>query len=104
MNSSILDKIQLKTTNNVVYLVTTRNILGFKGTSKFLVSKIDKTGISGIDIKGAELTEVEFKQAQATNTLLEVFKDKDKIHFIEIFIPWHRVISIKNLIYKHKEA
>jgi hypothetical protein len=32
----------------------------------------------------------------------EIVKNTEKTNFVEISFPWHRVLSVRSLLYKHK--
>ena len=42
--------------------------------------------------------------ANIRSTFSEVIKNTDITNFIEVQIPWNRIIEIQNLIYRHKQT
>jgi hypothetical protein len=81
-----------------IYLVKIDNGIGEKPIY-LLSTKIEET-ISTIKIVGVEIIKNNISKL-ATN-YQEVLSSIDKSLFIELSVPWHRIIRIQNLTYKHK--
>jgi hypothetical protein len=81
-----------------VYLVLTESPLGVSKVQQFLAVKLDELPYS-VKIVG-------FETKENTNKIItnyqEIINSTDKGLYKEVQLPWQRIISIQNLIYKQK--
>jgi hypothetical protein len=81
-----------------IYLVITEDPSSISGIRQFLATKIDE--------RAATLTIVCIETKEKANKIAtnyqEIINSAEKVLYKEIQIPWGRVISIQNLIYKQK--
>lgn len=78
-----------------VYLVALQS---GKTEKYFIATKFDDTPncgkFVGIYHGGSEETIV--------STYDEILRNTDKANYVEIQFPWHRILSVRSLLYKHK--
>lgn len=73
---------------------------GSKGTKIFFIaSKLEVDATTFVKCIGTYFTGTEEALSKNYN---EILSAPDKSGFIEVMFPWHRVLSIKNLIFRHK--
>jgi len=77
------------------YLVT---IEAGKKELHFIATKFDETNTCGKFV-GFYCTATEEKIVSSYD---EIIKSTDKTNYVEIQIPWNRILSVRSLLYKHK--
>lgn len=87
---------------NMAYILVANSLSGGKGLDKFFVTFLDKAQ-NFVEIKGVEIEDSDFV-SEDNSTLLKHLLTLNKSKYVHVIIPWHRVFSIKSLIFKHKEA
>lgn len=88
-----------KSKHILLYLVVVQSLSGDKNKiERYFATKVDKSE-SFIDFNGCLIDSLDNSE-----NLLDFSKSLPKEKFENFLVPWQRVISIKNLIYKHKES
>ena len=81
-----------------VYLVTAEDPSTATATRQFLAIKLDERPYS-VTIVGIETKE---KVNKLTTNYQEIINSADKRLYKEVQLPWQRIVSIQNLIFKQK--
>ena len=81
-----------------VYLVLAENPANKNKLNKYVALKMDETS-NAIKIVAAEVKE---DVQEIIENYQAILSSVDKSFFAELMLPWHRIVLVQNLIYKHK--
>jgi len=104
----IFARIASNSANKVVYIVETEDPFLPKEPRIFLALKIIESAVT-LDIVGYDISKNNTKETQKNKQQLTYQQaleqvEKGIVEVINIKFPWTRVISVRNVNYKHKSA
>src|SRR5882762_1923730 len=80
------------------YLVTLENTAK-KGEIHFLATKFDEHSNNCAKFVGFYSIEPSDK---IISEYKELIKNTDKTNFVEVLVPWNRIVNIRSLVFQHK--
>ena len=89
-------------TNKLLYMLVVEDPTTKTNSRIFITSKVDRMAAFA-DVIGYEITSIQSSKLKTWDDAVEL-ANKERLEVISIAFPWHRVISIRNVSYKTKNA
>lgn len=91
----------VNSTNTVLYILMMEDPSVKGKTRSFAANKVDK-GSWGVDFKGFDVSNSNAQESLKTYEDAVEFAKTANLSVLEMTIPWHRIISIRNVSYRTK--